>query len=104
VIAPPSLTIWHAAPPRDSQLFLLVGGGVMIPIILAYTGNGDWVFRGTVRADEPIGLVCRIMSALGERDCRAGLSASRAAAGLNVSANPGAAGASGGEPDQVVSL
>jgi cytochrome d ubiquinol oxidase subunit II len=37
--------------PRDSQLFLLVGAGVMIPIILAYTGYAYWVFRGTVRAD-----------------------------------------------------
>jgi cytochrome d ubiquinol oxidase subunit II len=37
--------------PRDSQLFLLVGAGVMIPIILTYTGYGYWVFRGMVRAD-----------------------------------------------------
>jgi cytochrome d ubiquinol oxidase subunit II len=51
MIAPPSLTIWDAAAPRDSQLFLLVGAGVMLPIILAYTGYAYWVFRGKVRAD-----------------------------------------------------
>jgi cytochrome d ubiquinol oxidase subunit II len=51
MIAPPSLTIWDAAAPRDSQLFLLVGAGVMIPIILAYTGYAYWLFRGKVHAD-----------------------------------------------------
>jgi cytochrome d ubiquinol oxidase subunit II len=51
MIAPPSLTIWDAAAPRDSQLFLLVGAGVMIPVILAYTGYAYWVFRGKVQAD-----------------------------------------------------
>jgi cytochrome d ubiquinol oxidase subunit II len=51
MIAPPSLTIWDAAAPRDSQLFLLVGAGVMIPIILAYTAYAYWIFRGKVRPD-----------------------------------------------------
>jgi cytochrome d ubiquinol oxidase subunit II len=51
MIAPPSLTIWDAAAPRASQLFLLVGACVMIPVILAYSGYAYWIFRGKVRAD-----------------------------------------------------
>jgi len=35
LIVPPSVTIWDAAAPRDSQVFLLVGAAVMIPAILA---------------------------------------------------------------------
>ncbi len=51
MIVPPSLTIWDAAAPRDSQVFLLVGAAVMIPVILAYTGYAYWVFRGKVQSD-----------------------------------------------------
>ena len=49
MIVPPSITIWDAAAPPESQLFLLVGAAVLIPIILAYTGLSYWVFRGKVR-------------------------------------------------------
>jgi cytochrome bd ubiquinol oxidase subunit II len=49
-IVPQSITIWQAAAPRDSQLFLLVGVSFLIPLILAYTGWSYWVFRGKVRA------------------------------------------------------
>jgi cytochrome d ubiquinol oxidase subunit II len=52
LIVPPSLTIWQAAAPRESLLFLLVGAVVLIPIILTYTGYAYWVFRGKVRAGE----------------------------------------------------
>jgi cytochrome d ubiquinol oxidase subunit II len=48
-IAPPSVTIWDAAAPAESQAFLLVGAAVLIPIILCYTGYAYWVFRGKVR-------------------------------------------------------
>ncbi len=48
-IVPEKITIWDAAAPPSSQLFMLVGAGVMIPIILAYTGYAYWVFRGKVR-------------------------------------------------------
>ncbi len=51
LIVPPGITIWDAAAPRDSQLFLLVGAGVMIPIIMAYSGYAYWVFRGKVQHD-----------------------------------------------------
>ena len=45
---PPSITIWQASSARESQLFLVVGTAVLIPIILAYTGYAYWTFRGKV--------------------------------------------------------
>ncbi|MCM2505680.1 cytochrome d ubiquinol oxidase subunit II [Aureimonas altamirensis] len=50
-IVPDTLTIWDAASPPSSQLFMLVGTAVLIPIILAYTAFSYWVFRGKVEAD-----------------------------------------------------
>lgn len=50
MIVPPEITIWDAAAPRSSQLFLLVGAAVLIPIILGYTGYVYWLFRGKVKA------------------------------------------------------
>jgi cytochrome bd ubiquinol oxidase subunit II len=47
-IVPQSITIWQAAAPANSQLFMLVGVAVLIPLILAYTGWAYWVFRGKV--------------------------------------------------------
>jgi cytochrome d ubiquinol oxidase subunit II len=46
---PRSLTIWQAAAQPQSQLFLLVGVLLLIPLILAYTGYSYWVFRGKVQ-------------------------------------------------------
>jgi len=51
MIVPPTLTIWDAAAPRDSQVFLLVGASVLIPMIMAYSGYAYWVFRGKVQHD-----------------------------------------------------
>jgi cytochrome d ubiquinol oxidase subunit II len=51
LIVPPTLTIWDAAAPRDSQVFLLVGAAVLVPMILAYSGYAYWVFRGKVQHD-----------------------------------------------------
>ena len=47
-IVPGSVSIVQAAAPRDSQVFMLIGAGMMIPIILAYTAWSYWVFRGKV--------------------------------------------------------
>ena len=47
-IVPHSITIWQAAAPESSQLFMLVGVAILIPIILVYTGWAYWVFRGKV--------------------------------------------------------
>ena len=48
LIIPPSITIWQAAAPPASQLFLITGAVVLIPIILAYNLFAYWVFRGKV--------------------------------------------------------
>ena len=50
-IVPGRITIWDAASPAASQIFILAGAGVLIPIILAYTGYAYWVFRGKVGAE-----------------------------------------------------
>ena len=47
-VVPRAVTIWDAAAPPQSQLFMLVGAVVIVPIILAYTGWAYWVFRGKV--------------------------------------------------------
>ena len=47
-VVPARVTIWEAAAPERSQWFMLVGAGIMVPIILAYTGWAYWVFRGKV--------------------------------------------------------
>jgi cytochrome d ubiquinol oxidase subunit II len=48
-IVPQSITIWQAASPENSQLFMLVGVAILIPLILGYTAWAYWVFRGKVR-------------------------------------------------------
>ena len=47
-IVPGAVTIWAAAAPAGSQIFMLVGAGIMIPLIIGYTAWGYWVFRGKV--------------------------------------------------------
>ncbi len=48
-IVPQSITIWQAASPENSQLFMLVGVAILIPLILGYTAWAYYVFRGKVR-------------------------------------------------------
>jgi cytochrome bd ubiquinol oxidase subunit II len=50
-VIPGRVTIWQAAAPPSSQLFMLVGAAVLIPMILAYTAWSYWVFRGKVGED-----------------------------------------------------
>jgi cytochrome d ubiquinol oxidase subunit II len=50
-VVPGSVTIWEAAAPESSQLFMLVGVALTLPLILAYTGWSYWVFRGKVTAE-----------------------------------------------------
>ena len=47
-VVPGSLSIWDAAAPERSQVFMLIGVSIIMPIILAYTGWAYWVFRGKV--------------------------------------------------------
>jgi cytochrome d ubiquinol oxidase subunit II len=49
LMVPPSITIWDAAAPHNSQEFLLYGAAFLIPIILIYTGYAYWLFRGKVK-------------------------------------------------------
>ncbi len=50
-VVPDSVTIWDAAAPERSQVFMLVGVAIIMPIILAYTAWAYWVFRGKVAED-----------------------------------------------------
>mgnify|MGYP003940928425 CR=1 FL=1 len=47
-VIPGRVSIWQAAAPERSQIFMLVGAAVMVPVILAYTAWAYWVFRGKV--------------------------------------------------------
>ena len=50
-VVPASVTIWDAAAPERSQVFMLVGVAITMPLILGYTGWAYWVFRGKVGED-----------------------------------------------------
>ena len=45
---PDALTIWETAAPERGQLFMLIGVGLTMPLILGYTGWAYWIFRGKV--------------------------------------------------------
>ena len=48
-LVPTSLTVWEAAAPVKSQLFMFTGTVVLLPIILGYTVFIYYTFRGKVR-------------------------------------------------------
>jgi cytochrome bd ubiquinol oxidase subunit II len=50
-IVPQSITIWQAASPESSQIFMLFGVAVLIPLILGYTAWAYYVFRGKVKPE-----------------------------------------------------
>ncbi|MBN3867333.1 cytochrome d ubiquinol oxidase subunit II [Gluconobacter kondonii] len=49
-IVPPTITIWQASSPPESQTFLLVGTMFLLPLILSYTAYSYYVFRGKMSA------------------------------------------------------
>lgn len=51
-IIPPHITLWEAAAPPASQLFMLIGTLLIIPVIPAYTARSYYVFRGKVSDTE----------------------------------------------------
>lgn len=51
-LVPPSMTVWDAAAPPSSQIFMLVGTLILLPVILGYTIFVYWTFRGKVGAGE----------------------------------------------------
>ncbi len=50
-LIPPDITIYEAAAPRSSQVFLLVGMLVLLPVLLGYFAYTYWVFRGKIGED-----------------------------------------------------
>ena len=50
-VVPDALTIWDAAAPERSQVFMLIGVAITMPLILGYTAWSYWVFRGKVGAE-----------------------------------------------------
>lgn len=51
-IVPRSLTIWEVAAQPESQLFLLAGVAIIVPLVLIYTAHAYYVFRGKVGAED----------------------------------------------------
>lgn len=51
-LVPPSLTVWDAAAPPASQIFMLLGTLILLPIIIGYVVFIYWLFRGKVREGE----------------------------------------------------
>ena len=51
-LIPPSLTVWDTAAAPSSQIFMLVGTLLLLPMIIGYVVFIFWLFRGKVRAGE----------------------------------------------------
>ena len=51
-VIPTEVTIYDAASPYKSQLFMFVGAVVLVPLILGYTAYAYYVFRGKMEKGE----------------------------------------------------
>ena len=51
-LVPPTLTVWQTAAVPASQIFMLIGTLILLPVILGYAVFVYWVFRGKVREGE----------------------------------------------------
>ena len=51
-LVPPTLTIWDTAAYVGSQVFMLIGTTLLLPMVLGYTVFVFWVFRGKLRPGE----------------------------------------------------
>ena len=51
-LVPPSMTVWQAAAAPASQIFVLLGTLVLLPMILGYIAFVYWLFRGKVAEGE----------------------------------------------------
>ena len=51
-LVPPSLTVWETAAAPASQIFMLLGTLVLLPMILGYIAFVYWLFRGKVHEGE----------------------------------------------------
>ena len=50
-LVPGKISIYAAATAENSQIFMLIGVAIMLPIIIGYTAYSYWVFRGKVGHD-----------------------------------------------------
>lgn len=51
-LVPPSLTVWETAAAPSSQIFMLLGTLLLLPMIIGYIVFVYWLFRGKVKAGE----------------------------------------------------
>jgi len=51
-LVPPTLTVWQTAAVPASQIFMLIGTLLLVPVILGYVVFVYWIFRGKVREGE----------------------------------------------------
>jgi cytochrome d ubiquinol oxidase subunit II len=51
-LVPPTLTIWDTAAYVGSQVFMLIGTTLLLPMVLGYTVFVFWVFRGKLKPGE----------------------------------------------------
>ena len=51
-LVPPTITLWDAAAYAGSQVFMLIGTTLLLPMVLGYTVFVFWVFRGKLRPGE----------------------------------------------------
>jgi len=51
-LVPPTMTVWQAAAVPASQIFMLLGTLVFLPLALTYTALVYWLFRGKVQPGE----------------------------------------------------
>ena len=51
-LVPPVIDVWQAAAAPASQVFMLIGTVLLLPIILVYVGFVYWVFRGKLAEGE----------------------------------------------------
>jgi cytochrome d ubiquinol oxidase subunit II len=49
-VVPFRVTLWQAASPASTQLFLLIGAFVVTPVVLTYSAFAYRVFRGRTPA------------------------------------------------------
>ena len=51
-LVPPTITFWDAAAAPASQIFMLLGTLLLLPMIIGYVVFIYWLFRGKVREGE----------------------------------------------------
>jgi cytochrome d ubiquinol oxidase subunit II len=51
-LVPPTLTIWQTAAVPASQIFMLIGTLMLLPVIFGYVIFIYWIFRGKLREGE----------------------------------------------------